>query len=189
MDITMDAPNITAKMQSRSCGRRSRGVSMMETALATIIVGLSVLSIVNLITAVTQQNFVAQKTTTALMLADNIRELTNGLPYNSATQGNHLGPLTGMTTVSQYTDVQCFNGFTANPPIDAHGQTITNMSNWQQSVTVTHVSPSNFRLTDSLPTDSSCVIDRVQVTISYLPQGSTTWQSIATVEWLKSKLQ
>jgi hypothetical protein len=162
---------------------------MMETALATIIIGLTVLSILRLITGVTQQNFVAQKTTTALMLADNIRELTNGLPYNSSTEGNHLGPLAGMTSVAQYTDVQCFNGFTANPPIDAQGQTLSNMSNWQQAVTVTHVSPSNFALTDTLPTDSSCVMDRVQVTVSYLPQGSSTWQPIATVEWLKSKLQ
>jgi Tfp pilus assembly protein PilV len=162
---------------------------MMETALATILVGLSVLAILRLITAVTQQNFVAQKTTTALMLADNIRELTNGLPYNSATQGNHLGPLTGMTTVAQYTDVQCFNGYTASPPIDAQGQTLSNMANWQQSVIVTHISPSNFKLTDTLATDSACVMDRVQVTISYLPQGSSTWQAIASVEWLKSKLQ
>jgi Tfp pilus assembly protein PilV len=162
---------------------------MMETALATILVGLTVLSILRLITAVTQQNFIAQKTTTALMLADNIRELTNGLPYNSSTAGNHLGPLPGMTSVSQYTDVQCFNGYTANPPIDANGQTLANMSQWQQSVTVTHVSPSNFQLTDPLDKDATCVMDRVQVTISYLPQGSSTWQAIASVEWLKSKLQ
>jgi hypothetical protein len=168
---------------------RRRGVTMMETALATILVGMSVLAMLKLITVVTQQNGVAQKTTTALMLADNIRELTNGLPYNSGTVGNHLGPLTGMTTVSQFSDVQCFNGYVATPPVDAHGQPIASMGNWQQSVTVTHVSPSNFRLTDSLATDSACVLDRVQVTVSYLPQGTATWEPIASVEWLKSKLQ
>ncbi len=177
------------KLFAEHSRRRQRGVTMMETALATILVGMSVLSIMKLITVVTQQSGVAQKTTTALMLADNIRELTNGLPYNSSTAGNHLGPLTGMTGVSQFSDVQCFNGYVASPPVDAHGQTISGMSNWQQSVTVTHVSPSNFRLTDSLATDSACVLDRVRVTVSYQPQGTSTWQPIASVEWLKSKLQ
>ncbi len=183
-------PTIVLPNPPRGPRRRPhpRALTMMETALATIIVGLSVLAIVRLITAVTQQSFYAQKTTTALMLASSIRELMDGLPYNDPAAGTHLGPLPGQNNVSQYNDVESFNGYVANPPIDAHRQPLSNMGNWQQSITVTHVSPTNFTLTDPLPTDSACVLDRVQVTISYQPTGSATWLPIVTTEWLKAKI-
>lgn len=165
-----------------------RAFSILETALATIIVGLTVLAIVRLITAVTQQNFYAQKTVTAEMLANNIRELTAGMPFNDPASGTHLGPDAGETTLAQYNDVEDFNGFVANPPVDAQRQTITSLADWQQSVTVTHVSPSNYSLSDSLPTDAACTLDRVRVTVSYRPRGTATWIAIVSMEWLKAKL-
>ena len=164
-----------------------RGVTMMETALATILVGLSVLAVVQLITAVTQQSFVAQKTTTGLMLANNVHELMNGLAYNDAKAGNHLGPLDVTIPFTQWKDVQSFNGFAASPPVDAHGQTIPNMTGWKQSITVKHVNPGSFQLTDSLATDAACNLDRVIVTISYNSAGA--WVPIITTEWLKSDVQ
>ncbi|HUO10616.1 MAG TPA: hypothetical protein VM008_20100 [Phycisphaerae bacterium] len=160
---------------------------MMETALATILVGVSVLAVVRLITVVSQQNFVAQETTTALMLADNLREYMKGLAYNDAIAGNHLGPINNAIPFTQWTDVQSFNGFVANPPIDAHGQTLANLADWQQSVTVKHCNPSNFQITDSLATDSACTVDRVIVTVSCKSNGS--WVPIATTEWLKANVQ
>ena len=164
-----------------------RGVTMMETALATIIVGLAVLGIVRLITAVSEQNFVAQKTTTALMLANNMHELLNGLAYNDAKSGNHLGPLDVTIPFTQWKDVQSFNGFIATPPVDAVGQTIPNMAAWKQSVTVKHVNPGSFQLTDSLATDASCNLDRVQVTVSFNSNG--VWIPIVSTEWLKGNVQ
>ena len=160
---------------------------MMETALATILVGLSVLAVVRLITAVSEQNFVAQETTTALMLADDMREYMKGLAYNDAAVGNHLGPVNASIPFTQWKDVQSFNGFVASPPIDGHGQTIASLANWQQSVTVKHCNPSNFQITDSLATDSACTVDRVITTISVQSNGN--WVPIATTEWLKAKVQ
>ncbi len=174
---------------SRRTATRRRGLTLFETSLATIIVGVTITAIVKLILCVTQQNFYAQKTTTAMMLANNIRELLTGLPFTDPANGVHLGPLAGETTVAQYTNVEDFNGYTANPPIDANRQPITNLSTWRQQVTVTHVSPNNFSLTDSLPTDSACVLDRVTVTVSYnpIPANANTWLNIVSMEWLKSK--
>lgn len=167
---------------------------MIETALATIIVGLSVLSIVKLVTVVVGQNMVAQKTTTALTLCNNVREFMNGLPFNDPATGTHLG-IAANTPLSQYNDVEDFAGTLPtpagtmiNPPIDAYGQTLSNLSNWRQEVYVTHINPNNFALTDTLATDAACNADRVQVIISYLPQGSSTWVQITSVEWIKAKL-
>jgi hypothetical protein len=186
----------TGKGHMKNRGRilrrnRRAGLTLMETTLSTLIVGLSVLSIVRLVTAVTQQNFYAQKTTTALMLANNMRELLVGLSFNDPAFGTHLGPDVGETTVAQFNDVQDFNGYVANPPIDANRQPITSMANWRQSVTVTHVLPGNngYNSTDPSATDSAVVLDRVTVVVSYnaTPATSTNWTTITSIEWLKSK--
>ncbi len=170
-------------------GHRRRGLTLFETSLATLIVGLSVLAITRLVTAVHQQNFYAQKTTTALTLANSMRELLAGMPFTDPANGVHLGPLSWESGVTQYTNVEDFNGLSANPPIDANRQAISSLPNWRQQVTVTHVNPNNYSLTDSLATDQACVLDRVTVTVSYnaTPGNANTWMTIATMEWLKSK--
>ena len=188
--------NRRAKAPARGAPRRRRrgGLTMIETALATIIVGLSVLSIVKLVSVVVGQNWVAQKTTTALTLANNIRELMNGLPFNDPATGTHLGVAAG-TPITQFNDCEDFAGTLPtpagtliNPPVDSYGQPMSNMSNWRQEVYVTHINPNNYALTDTLATDAAVNADRIQVIISYLPQGSSTWVQITSVEWIKSKL-
>jgi hypothetical protein len=163
----------------------------MEMALSTIIVGVAVLAIVRLITAVTQQNFYAQKTTTALMLANNMRELMVGLPLSDPAAGIHLGPDSGETNVSMFNDVEDFNGFVANPPIDANRQALPNLVNWRQTVTVSHILPgvNGFNANDPAPGDPGVLMDRVTVAISYSPTPSdnTSWIHIVSIEWLKSK--
>ncbi len=173
----------------RRAPRAKRAFTLLETSLATLIVGLSVLSIVKLVTAVTTQSFYAQKTTTAMNLADNLRELFASLPFNDPVFGTHLGPNSGQTALSLYNDVEDFNGYTASPPIDANRQIIPSLSNWQQSVTVAHVNPNNFQLTDSVPTDAAVVLDRVTVTVSYNPDPTNAngWIPITSIEFLKSK--
>jgi type II secretory pathway pseudopilin PulG len=173
----------------RKTSPRPRAFTLLETSLATLIVGLTVLSIVKLVTAVTGQNFYAQKTTTAMMLANNLRELFASLPFNDPINGTHLGPNSGETSLALYDDVEDFNGFSANPPIDANRQPIPALSNWQQSVTVTHVNPNNFQLTDTIANDAACVLDRIVVTVSYNPDPTDAagWTPISSIEFLKSK--
>lgn len=175
------------------CARvaRRRGLTLMETALATIIVGLTVVAIVKLIAAVSQQDFYAQKTTTAMMLASNMRELMAGLPFCDAANGVHLGPDSGETTVAAFNDVEDFSGFTANPPIDANRQTLSNLPNWQQTVTIKHMLPGNggYNSTDPVATDQSVMMDRVTVVVSYssTPSDPASWVQIVSMEWLKSR--
>ena len=165
--------------------RGRRGLSLLETAMATMIVGLAVLSMMKLVASVTTQNVATQRITVGLMLANNIREMMAGLPYNDPANGTHLGPDAGETLAS-FNDVEDFNGLVANPPVDANRQPITELANWKQQVTVTHVSPSNYTLTDSLATDSACTCDRISVTVSYQPPGGA-WVTVVTTEWLKTK--
>ncbi len=168
--------------------RQRRGLTMFETALATVVVGTAITAIVKLITAVSQENFYAQKTTTALTLADDLRELVDGLPMCDPANGVHLGPDNGVTQVSQFDDVEDFANYTANPPIDAHCQPITALANWKQTVTVTHILPGNYTATDPSGNDQGCTMDRVLVTITYNPPGTIDWITVASVEWLKARI-
>jgi hypothetical protein len=177
----------TSNLRPRPAAHR-RGLSLAETALATIIVGTAVLGIIRLIGDVSIQSSYAQKTTTALMLADNMREVMNGLPFNDPATGTHLGPNVSGSAVSQYNDCEDFSGYVASPPIDANCQPISSMSNWQQSVSVTHVNPSNYTLTDGVANDAACNMDRIKVVVSYEAPGTNNWVPIVTVEWLKTKL-
>ena len=190
--MTYDPANLPPRRPSHpraTPARRRAGFTLMETALATVIVGFSVIAVVQLITVTTKQNYFAQKTTTALMLADQIREGCARLPFCDPANGVHLGPNNGATLPSQFNDVEDFSGLTVSPPVDSLGQPLTQFAKWQQQVTITHVSPGLFTLTQANATDQTVVLDRITVTISYndTPANSSTWAPIATLEFLKSR--
>jgi hypothetical protein len=159
----------------------------METSLATVIIGLSVLSIVKLVSAATTQTGITQKYTTAYMLVDNIHELLLGLPFNDPIFGTHTGgPNTGQTSLSQFNDVEDFDGYAPSPPIDANRQPIASLANWQQSVSVTLIGDVNGHLLNGAGGTYS-VVERVRVTISYRPSAIAAWTPILTSSWLKTK--
>jgi hypothetical protein len=195
VDAMMPMPqtirNRTTSAPPPGSRRRRAGLTLWETSLATLIVGLAVVAISQLILSVTQENFYAQKTTTALTLANNVRELLIGLPFNDPAFGTHLGPNTGQATIGLFNDVEDFNGYATCPPIDANRQPITALPNWQQSVTVAHITPgaNGYNTTDPASTDPGVVLDRVTITVSYsaTPSDATSWKRICSVEFLKSK--
>lgn len=168
--------------------RRARGLTLMETALATVIVGLAVLALVNLIAATNIQTSYSQKQTTAFMLANQIREAMVGMPFNDPLTGTHAGgPNTGQTNVSQFNDVEDFDGYVASPPIDSHRQPITTLGSWQQSVSVTLIGDNNGANLNSTTGNLGAIVERVRVTISYRAPSEASWTPITTLSWLKTK--
>lgn len=148
----------------RVATRRRRGLTLMETALATVIVGVAVLSLVKLMTVTTQQTGYSQKLTNAYMLANQVRESTGGLTFSQ---------------------VQALNGVSYAPPIDSNGQPINNLSNWQQSISVQPVGDVNGQLLNGTGGTYS-VVERVRVTISYRASPEDTWTPIVTNSWWKT---
>jgi len=160
----------------------------METALATLIVGSAVLSLVKLVTSTTQQSSYTQKITTGLMLASQIREMMADLPFCDPYNGvDTSGPDVGETTVAQYNDVEDFNGYTACPPIDAHRQPITGLPDWRQVVTVTLVGDNSGNTLNGVVNNLGAVVERVKVVVSYRTPGGNNWQPVASSVWLKTK--
>ncbi len=90
----------------------------MEAALVTIIVGVGVVAMLQLLAAGTMSNAESAESTIAQNLARNIRELSLGLAFTDPAQPTHWGLETG-ETIATCNDLDDLDGAVISPPIDA----------------------------------------------------------------------
>jgi len=115
---------------------RRRGFTLIEASLATIIIGVGVLSMMQLFTACTKQNGAASNMTTAMLLAENIQETMAGVSFSDPAYGKtYFGPEPGQTLHS-YDDIDDFDGKTFSPPIDSTRSAIPSLSQYSQVISV-----------------------------------------------------
>lgn len=168
--------------------RRAGGFTLIEAALTTVIIGTGVLSILAAQQAYHIKNDWAQRTGTAMLLANELRELTLTLPMNDPFTGAaNLGPEADELDVADYDDLDDFagpvvggvgTGLTFNPPINALRLPIANLNGWSQQIQVENVPQGNIALVGT-PLLGSTNLMRVTVTVNYQPPNSA--QSTATV--------
>jgi hypothetical protein len=170
---------------------RAGGFTLIEAALTTVIIGTGVLSILAAQQAYHIKNDWAQRTGTAMLLANELRELTLTLPMNDPFTGAAtLGPEADELGITDYDDLDDFagpvvggvgTGLTFSPPINALRLPIDNMNGWSQQIRVENVPQGNIAL-ENTPLLGSTNLMRVTVTVNYQPpnaQASTatmlTW--------------
>ncbi|MFW6039112.1 MAG: type IV pilus modification PilV family protein [bacterium] len=180
--------------------RRHRGgFTLIEAALTTVIVGTGVLAIVAAQQAYHQQNDWAQHTGTAQYLANELREMTLDLHMHDPISGkNNLGPEPDELNVEDYDDLDDFagsvngsgegTGTTFNPPINALGQEIPNMDNWQQFITVENVLSDNISSTVAQPMGTTNMM-RLTVQVQYKDPNldDATYQTITELTWVVAR--
>lgn len=162
--------------------RRWGGFTLIETALATVIVGVGVVAMMQLLTVCSSQNSGASQSTTAIYLAQCVQEMMADLPFNDPSgAGFGREESGGLLT---WDDVDDFNGWdtTAGAPVDATRQPLTNLNCYAQAVTVQEVSPNN--LTLALP-GSDCKL--VTVRILYRRTTAGVWTEIYRSTWLRTR--
>ncbi len=165
---------------TQSRRRSRRGFTLLETGLATIIIGLGVVSIVQLLAKGTISQIEANDLTIAVNLANNIHELTYNLKFTDPTNINNPSPHWGPESweaLATYNDNDDFDGRTFSPPIDARRQALSGFGNWSQSITVQSVDPNKITLT--VP-NGTTQMERITVTIQH--NGSTVY----TETWLNT---
>jgi len=186
---------------SRALNRRRRrsGFTLIETALATIIVGVGVLALVSAQQAFHQQNSWSTHASIAERLGNEIREMTLNLPkYDPVTGTAYWGPEPNELSWEDFDDVDDFDGaagtglsFAAdwdgatddNGPINARREIIPNMQGWEQVVTVRNVDP--FDINDGVdPGDGSTDMILIQVLVRYQGPLDGTAQDMTTVSWI-----
>jgi type II secretory pathway pseudopilin PulG len=189
------APPPPPSRRSRSRGRprgRRGGFTLIETALATVIVGVGVLAIVAAQQAFHQQNSWSTHASIAERLGNEIREMTLNLPRHDPVTGQEFwGPEPNETSWVDYDDLDDFDGsaggglvFSAelgNGPINARREIIANMDGWSQEVYVTNVDP--FDITVDA-TDGSTSMIRVDVVVMFQSPGATEAEEMTRVSWI-----
>jgi type II secretory pathway pseudopilin PulG len=179
-----------ARGQSRPVpGSRSTapGFTLIESALATVIVGVGVVAVMQLFAGLTQQNRLANRQTVALHLANNLQEITNSLAFASSAAATTFGPeagesIRGGSGTTPFDDVDDFNGQVFSPPIDSLRQPVAALSQFRQRVTVTQVDPNKLTLAGA-NTDAR----RITVRVTFQVTPTAAEEDVYTVSWLRMR--
>jgi prepilin-type N-terminal cleavage/methylation domain-containing protein len=148
-----------------------RGFTLIEAAMAMVIIGLAVGSMLQLLAAGTQSNMAGGEMTTAINLTKNIREISSGLSF---TDPNTPGSTnTNRNNLAQANDIWDLDGLSLNPPVDCRGLAIDNYGTWTQKISVQTVSLNG--LSSTRPSDATVPTARITVTITH--SGRTVYQS------------
>lgn len=73
----------------KGAGNSRRGFTLIEAALATVIIGIGVVSLLELLAAGSMSNGAATELTLAASLANNIHEISIGLPFTDPVNDLH----------------------------------------------------------------------------------------------------
>ncbi|MEX0725492.1 MAG: hypothetical protein WD065_04440 [Planctomycetaceae bacterium] len=175
-------PDVYCPGRYRPQKRRARGLSLVEVAVSTLLVGLTMITAMtclgNVITGGQSTADLARAKLLARQLLDEIMEenYADGglLPLFGPELGESLitlGPRSG------WDDVDDYHLYTESPPKDRSGATLPNCTGWRRDVAVEFVNPSN-------PANTSLTdlgVKRVTVTVR---RNSV---AIATLVGLRSK--
>ncbi len=182
--------------------RRRGGFTLIEAALATVIVGTGVLSIVAAEQAYHMKDGWAQKTETAQLLCNEIRQRMLSMPLHDPITGTkYLGPGPGENSPEVYNDVDDFAGTVdatgygagtvISPPMNALGQAITDIPGWSQQVEVANVQPDDISSTFTYPlgttqTGTGAEVVRITVTARYQGPHDAKPRAVTQLTWVQT---
>lgn len=170
---------------------RQRGFTLIETALATVIVGVGVLAMVAAQQGFHRQNGWSTHASIATRLGNEIREMTLNLPRHDPVTGTAFwGAESNETWVGAFDDLDDFDGdgngliFSAalgNGPLNARREIIPNMDGWAQEVYVYNVDPFDIR---TIRPNNSTNVMMVEVVVTYQGPGDDSPREMTRVSWI-----
>jgi prepilin-type N-terminal cleavage/methylation domain-containing protein len=154
-----------------------RGFTLLESALAIVIIGSGLAAMLQLLAAGTVSNEAATDLTIAVNLANNLHEITIRLPLVDPNYPGTWNP--HLSSPKSFAGVSEFDGSTFSPPIDVSCQPIAGYSNWSQVVTVQSVSDRNLNTVIA----NSTIEWTARVTVQVLCGGRVIYQT----SWLATE--
>ena len=142
-----------------------------------------------------QKNMWAQRSSTGILLCNELRELTMTLPMHDPFTGNAIvGAETNETTPADFDDLDDFAGtvngttgvgagLTFSPPINALRLDIDNLPGWSQVITVENVLPENISSTFAQPLGTTELM-RVTVRAQYQGPNDASPTTVAQLNWV-----
>ncbi len=191
----MDA--VLARSGVSTTRTRRTGFTLIETALATIIVGIGVLAMVSAQSAFHQKNAWSTNASIATYLGNEIREMTWDLPRHDPVTGDAFWGPEGDNEASfeDYDDLDDFDGLGGglvfSPPINANRRVISNMDGWSQTVRVFNVDPFNIVFDgDTLAgvaVDGTTNTIAMEVTIHYQAPTAMDPMEMTRITWISPR--
>ncbi|MFK7789952.1 MAG: hypothetical protein AB8C95_10750 [Phycisphaeraceae bacterium] len=188
-------PKTQTPAPKRRLRRRARGFTLIEASLTTVIIGTGVLAILSAQQAYHMQNNWASRTSTAMLLANELRERTLSMPlHDPITGAANLGPEIDETVPLAFDDLDDFagsvvggvgEGQTFNPPINALGLPLSDLDKWTQTIKVEKVPSDQVDTSFPLRLDTG-VSDMFRVTVSVLYRNPTTStdEAVTELSWI-----
>ncbi len=178
---------------------KHRGISLIETSIATLLIGMVISSTIGLIGPVMNSTEIAEKQVIARQLIDELVAEISAKPFedpegvadlNIKISLADLDDLISLSSIgvdagertatrADFDDVDDYHGWVSRPPCTADGVKITELANWGRRVTVRHVSISDFTTVSAERTGAK----RIGVQVAF---GSTIYaeeQFIRTESW------
>ncbi len=188
-------PREGKRIALRPTRRGRRAFTLIETALAIVIVGSGVLAIMVAQAAFHQQNSWSSHTSAATFLANEIREMTRRLPlYDPVTSNAFWGPEDNEDTLVDFDDLDDFDGdfgdgviFSAEDgsgPINAMREVIPSMTGWSQIVRVYSVEEKNISAEGDGDLDGQTTMMRIEVSVTYQGALDDQPQEVTSIAWV-----
>lgn len=174
---------------------RRAGFTLMETALAIVIVSTGVLAILYAQMAFHKQNDWSTHTSTATFLANEIREMTVRMPPHDPVTGlAYWGPEPNELTLDDFDDLDDFDGveglgtvFSAaegTGPVSAMRMIIPDMEGWSQVVRVSKVPESNISGADDPNLPEAQSVLRIEVSVFYQGPRDEEASEVTKIAWI-----
>ena len=177
MKTTQPSPYTRPRRSSRGGGRP--GFLLIEAALTTIIIGVGVVALVQLLAIGTKNNDTSARMTTAVNMANNIHEIMAGLPLYDPNYSTTWNP--NLSSVSTFAGITEFDGSTFSPPLDNTRASMSGYGAWSETITVQSLNEDNLGTTVTDSTSQNAA--RVTVTVSQngAQVYQASWVAAATV--------
>lgn len=154
--------------------RYENGFSLIEVLIAVILVGLAIASLVAANSSFTKANGAGANLSTAEFIVGQMRELTTLLPVIDPETGTDIFGPESAETVTNYDDLDDFDGANFSPPISTDREVLNNFAAFSQQITVENVSAANFEQVVS-DHDSNFVRVTVRVFLNSMEVSSASW--------------
>ena len=164
---------------SRSTLGTSRGVSLLETMISTLLVGVILVASMKTMGAVMQQRNSTADDQQAVWLAQEI--LAEILEKEYVDPHDH-SPTFGPEESGgrhHYNDVDDFHSWNKTPPEQRDGTPLNNLAGWRREVVIEYVDPDN----PAIPVDHDTGAKRITVNVYKNDQLLSSLQSLRSTAW------